>query len=394
MRVQFPKSVEPFFQPFRYKVLYGGRGAGRSWNIARALLLMASNQKLRILCTREYQKSIKDSVLRLLQDQVEALGLADDFEITRNEVRHRNESLFIFDGLATNPTKIKSMEGIDICWVEEAERVSQESWDILIPTIRKEGSEIWVSFNPNKETDPTYQMFAVNPPPDSYIRHTTWEDNPWFPVPLRLEKDNLYRNDPARARHIWGGACRRDTEAQVLIGKWIISDFEPGDNWDGPYFGADFGFAEDPSAGVKFYIHQNKMYIEEEVCGYGVEVDDLAVFFNQINGFKEGPSFGDCSRPETISHLRRKGFNISSAKKWAGSVQDGINWLRSLDGIIISPSCKNAIKEAEEWSFKVDRLTNQVKPDLKPGFDHIWDAVRYGANGLIKKEDFIFEYDY
>ena len=176
-----PEYAERLFEPHRYKVLHGGRGAARSWSVARVLLIEAASRPRRILCARESQASIRDSVHQLLRDQIVLMGL-EGFEVTDREIRHVvTGSLFLFEGLRYNVTKIKSLEGIDICWVEEAERVSQASWQVLIPTIRKAGSEIWVTFNEDQESDATYQRFILHPPPDTWVQQVGWQDNPWFP---------------------------------------------------------------------------------------------------------------------------------------------------------------------------------------------------------------------
>jgi phage terminase large subunit len=161
---QFPSKLQCLFKPSRYKVLHGGRGSGKSWGVARALLILAAQKPMRILCTREVQNSILESVHKLLSDQVEALCLSHFYEIQKTTIKGANGSQFIFEGLRHNINSIKSMEGVDVCWVEEAEKVTEESWRVLVPTIRAPGSEIWVTFNPHLETDPTYQRFIANPP--------------------------------------------------------------------------------------------------------------------------------------------------------------------------------------------------------------------------------------
>jgi phage terminase large subunit len=218
-RINTLKAYNFLFDPKRYKVAYGGRGAGRSWAVARALLILGMKKKLLILCSREFQSSISDSVHRLLADQIRLLDLTNFYEIQKQTINGRNGTAFIFEGLKHNVTKIKSIEGVDICWIEEAEKVSDESWNVLIPTIRKEGSEIWIIFNPDLETDPTYRRFVLNPPPDSTVRKTTWRDNPKFPTTLARERDYLWKVDPDRAVYIWDGECRSHSDAQVLRGK-------------------------------------------------------------------------------------------------------------------------------------------------------------------------------
>ena len=213
----FPAKLQPLFRPKRYKVLYGGRGGAKSWGIARALLIIATERPIRVLCTREVQKSIKDSVHRLLQDQIAALGYSALFEVTRDEIRCPSTgSLFLFAGLSDHTVdSVKSFEGVDIVWVEEGHSVTKRSWSILIPTIRKDGSEIWVSFNPELDTDETYVRFIVNTPPDCVLIEVNWQDNPWFPEVLRKEKDHLYKVDPEAAETVWGGKCRSSVEGAI-----------------------------------------------------------------------------------------------------------------------------------------------------------------------------------
>ena len=190
-RAEFPEKLQCLFRPARYKVLYGGRGGAKSWGIARALLIQGAAKPLRVLCAREIQKSIGDSVHKLLSDQIKALGLAGFYEVQKTVIRGRNGTEFTFHGLKHNVTNIKSAEGADVCWVEEAQTVSKSSWATLIPTIRKPGSEIWVSFNPELEDDETYQRFVANPPTGAVVVKVNWSDNPWFPDVLRQEKDDL-----------------------------------------------------------------------------------------------------------------------------------------------------------------------------------------------------------
>jgi len=382
--ILFPRKFQPLFRPARYKVAYGGRGSAKSWNIARALLTMAHNRPIRVLCGRELQTSIKDSVHRLLCDQIEIMGLGAHFSTINNEVRGINGSLFIFEGLRHNINKIKSLEGIDYAWIEEAEKVSSESWEVLLPTIRKENSEIWVSFNPDQETDPTYQRFIINTPPDTILIHVSWRDNPWFPEVLRKEKDYLASVDPDAYAHVWEGKTIQHSDSQVLSGKWAIDLFEEVDLGT-PYFGADWGFATDPSVLIKFYLKDRVMYVRDEAYGLGVETIDLPQMFERIPDSTKYTIRGDNARPEIISHLKRHGFpKMESAKKWAGSVEDGISWIRGLEKIIIHPDCKHTIDEARLWSYKRDRLTNDVLPILVDANNHCWDAIRYGAQPMIK----------
>ena len=204
------------FEAHRYKVIHGGRGSGKSWAVARALVLQAASKPLRILCTREIQESIRDSVHRLLSDQIQALGLGAHYEITQGEIRSRNGSLFVFSGLAQHTVEsIKSFEGIDIAWCEEAQSISKRSWDVLLPTIRKVGSEVWMTLNPLLETDETYSRFVADPPRNAWVRRVNWRDNPWFPPVLEEERLETQRRDPDNYGNVWEGQPLRVAEGAI-----------------------------------------------------------------------------------------------------------------------------------------------------------------------------------
>jgi phage terminase large subunit len=202
---EFPEKLEGLFEPHRFKVLYGGRGGAKSWNVARALLVLGAKHTLRILCARELQNSMRESVHQLLRDQLALLGLTHRYIVTETEIRGLNGTLIIFAGLRHNVLSIKSKEGIDIVWVEEAETVSAHSWNTLIPTIRKEGSEIWLTFNPSLATAETYKRFVLDPPPNAWVCKVSWRDNPWFPAVLDEERRNLKARDPDAYLTVWEG---------------------------------------------------------------------------------------------------------------------------------------------------------------------------------------------
>lgn len=213
---------KPFAEPHRYKVAFGGRGSGKSWTIARLLIEISRRSACRVLCARELQNSISDSVIQLLGDTIERCGYSSEFDVQKNRIYHTvTGSTFLFYGIKNNPTKIKSLEGVDICWVEEAENVSKESWEILIPTIRKENSEIWVSFNPKNILDDTYQRFVVNPPNDIVCLKVNFDSNPHFPNALRLEMDQCRERDYELYRHIWLGEPVADSDLAIIKPLWI-----------------------------------------------------------------------------------------------------------------------------------------------------------------------------
>ena len=412
-RVKLPKKLRFLLRPSRYKVPYGGRGSAKSWSVARILLVLANLTCIRVFCGREYQNSIQDSVHKLLSDQIHSMGMDAHYQITQNAIRNKlTGSEFLFDGLHNNTTKIKSTEGINIAWIEEAEKVTKASWDTLIPTVRtpwvlpfefwppdtqfteeefemggrQVSSEIWITFNPSEETDNTYQRFVVNTPPDCVSVLVNYSDNKWFPDELRKEMEYLKRIDYEDYLHIWEGQCTKKSAAQVLRGKWRSEAFEPEPDWDGPYYGTDWGFSVDPTAMTRCWIHENRLWIDHEAYGIGVDNDDLSELFDKVPGSREHVSRADNARPETISHCRKHGFpRMVGAEKWPGSVEDGINFLRGeFEEIIIHPRCTATLQEARLWSYKIDKNSGDVLPVLEDKNNHCWDSIRYALAPLIK----------
>lgn len=383
MVIDLPEVFEPLFSPYRYKVFYGGRGGAKSWAFARALVLLSTTRDVRVLCAREFQVSIKDSVHRLLTDQIESLGFLNQFEITKTEIRSRAGSEFIFKGLRHNASEIKSLEGVDICWVEEAHSVSKDSWDLLTPTIRKENSEIWVSFNPGSPDDETYKRFVLNPPDNSVVIKVGFQDNPWFPETLRAEMEFCRRADPEAWDHIWNGNPKVLSDAQVFLRKYVIEPFETPS--DARFFhGADWGFAKDPTVLVRAFVKDNHLYVDHEAYGIGVELDETPQLFDSIETARKWDIKADSSRPETISHIAKKGFKIKAAKKWSGSVADGLAALKSFEKIVVHPRCKHTADEMRLYSYKVDRVTGDVLPVLVDAHNHCIDALRYAFDGYIR----------
>ena len=225
-KAEFPLKLQCLFKPSRYKVLYGGRGGAKSWGVARALLIKGAQAPIRVLCAREFQTSIKDSVHKLLCDQIEALGLLGFYEITQASIRAKNGTEFSFVGLKNNVANVKSYEGVDVCWVEEAQTTSRMSWNVLIPTIRKENSEIWITFNPELETDETYQRFVLNPPENCIVQKVNWSDNPWFPETLKLEKDALKHRDPQAYNVVWEGLCRQTVDGAIFAKEMQMAELD------------------------------------------------------------------------------------------------------------------------------------------------------------------------
>jgi phage terminase large subunit len=383
VKVRLPKVYVKFFKkPSRYKVLYGGRGSGKSWACARALLGLGWSKPMHILCAREIQKSISDSVHKLLSEQLEEMGLGGFYDITRDAIRGANGTEFIFKGLRANPQEIKSMEGIDICWVEEAQAVSAESWDVLIPTIRKEGSEIWITFNPLDASDPTFQRFVENEPDDALIRKVNFDENPYFPEVLRKEMEWLKRRDYESYLHIWEGEVRKISNALVFGGRFKVESFDTPNNARF-YHGCDWGFANDPTTLIRCFVDNGTLYIDQEAWGVGVEIDQTPQLFDSVDTARRWPIKADCARPETISYMRRQGFNVTAAKKWQGSVEDGIEHIKTYD-IVIHPRCRHIIDEFNRYSYKVDKQTGDILPVIVDAYNHGIDALRYSLDGLIK----------
>lgn len=381
------------WHPHRYKVFYGGRSSGKSWAIAEALIQLSDIGKVRILCCREIQNSIRDSSYQLLKDTSYRLGLESHFTFLDSEIRNElTGSRFIFKGLLRNDQSIKSTEGIDFCWCEEGQTISETSWQTLIPTIRKEGSEIWVSFNPLQTDDPTTKRFIESPPPGAYVRKVNYDENPYFTEEMRAEMEYDKRTDYEKYLHIWEGYPRTFSDAQIFKGKYIVEPFDDSlaESADRLFFGADFGFAQDPSTLIRCFIYENRLYIDYEAYGVGVEIDELPQLYRSVPESDKWPIKADEARPETISYLaKRCGFNISGAKKWKGSIEDGIAYLKSFDKIVIHPRCKHTADEFRLYSYKIDKVTNEILPVVLDKNNHCVDegTLIETSRGAIPVED-------
>lgn len=401
--VQLPHAFGFLFEPplgaVRYRVAYGGRGSAKSWSMARALAIRGYEKTRRVLCAREYQSSIRDSVHRLLEDQIGELGLDAFYTVERSRIYGANGTEFVFLGIKRDPHQIKSLEGIDICWVEEAEAVSAESWRVLKPTIRKPGSEIWVSFNPALPDDPTYREFVENPPERSIVARVSWRDNPWLPDVLHHEQEELARRDPEAHAHVWGGEPWTRSEDQIFAGKWRVEDFEPGEDWEAPLFGADWGFAMDPTVLVRCWLADSRCWVDYDERGIGWSMGHTRERFRSVPGATEHTIRADNSRPETINEIRLPDYeegedgervelprlDVVAAPKWPGSVKDGIEHLRSYKEIVIHPRCKGFIADARLYRYKVDKRTGDVLPEIVDAHNHGWDGMRYALSPIIRK---------
>jgi len=381
--LEFPEKYQYLFKSYRYKIFFGGRGGAKSWCFARALLILGAQEKLRILCAREFQNSMADSVHKLLSEQIYEMGLGHFYVIQQTSIKARNGTEFLFKGLRHHVQEIKSTEGLDICWVEEAQSVSNESWEVLIPTIRKHGSQIWVSFNPGEEEDPTWKRFIVNKPPDSAVIFVNYWDNPWFPDVLRKEMEYLKSVDYEAYQHIWEGVPKKISDAVIFKGKYSIEPFEEPKDVDRFYYGVDWGFAVDPTVMIRAFIKDDQLFITHDSRGIGVDFDQIPDLFDQVPDSRHWLVYADNARPETISYIKQKGFKISAADKWPGSIEDGIAYLRKFKKIIIHPRAKDGIgTEAKLYQYKTDPNTQEILPIVLDQHNHGWDALRYA---LVKE---------
>lgn len=384
-----PAPFLPLFVPcrWRYKVFHGGRGGAKSVSVARAVAVLADTVRLNVLYAREFQNSIEDSSYSDLVAAINALGLESRYDIGKTTVINKHTgSKFRFMGLRHNLDSIKSKSDFDLCIVEEAERVTEEAWVKLDPTIRKPHSEIWVIYNPEDPDSATHRRFVVNPQPDSYVRKVNYDENPHFPEVLRKQMEHCRATDPDAYSHIWLGNPKAASDAQILRGKWIIDEFTPQAGWDGPYYGVDWGFSVDPTAMIKCWVHDGILYIEYEAGGVGIELDNLPTLFDKVPGARSQTARADSARPETIRHLQTHGYpRIVAVDKWKGSVEDGIEHLRSYTKIVIHPRCKETATECRLYSYKLN-TAGDVTTDIVDKNNHYIDALRYALTPLIKRK--------
>ena len=386
-----PGIFKRLFSRNRYKVMYGGRGGAKSWSIARALILRAYSEKLRILCAREYQTSISDSVMSLLVKQISELGLTAWFSVTKTKITSLTTgSEFIFKGLHFSIDEIKSTEGIDICWVEEAQVVSKRSWDVLRPTIRKEGSEIWVSFNPELETDPTYKMFITENLPDSWVQKVSWSDNPYLSTALEAERRISLENDPEAYDWIWNGNPRKISRESIFGDRLIVMTFERPQDIK-MFYGIDWGFFPDPMVLIEFFVVDDCLYINDESYSWSTSPDEsFDVLYTKVPGVISGTDVvADNARPEMIKQVRKsaiaagKMISIREARKWPGCVEDRIGFIRGFKQIFVHERCDHFKREAPLYKYKTDLKTGEILPVPIDKHNHGWDAIGYGLDGYI-----------
>jgi phage terminase large subunit len=410
IRLELPECMEhPLFAataddglPVRHRAIHGGRGSTKSHSFARALLFRGSVAKERILCAREIQRSIEGSIKKLLDDLIPQMGFGPTngdgfYQSLQTEIRGRNDTSISFAGLRSNVASIKSSEGLSIAYVTEANAVSKDSITTLTPTVRLPKSEIWWDWNPDQPDDPVDVMFrGGQPPPGSIVREVNFPDNPWFCDPLKSEMEWDRQRDPEKYQHIWLGQYKRNSEARVFK-NWIVAECEPPA--DAIFrFGGDWGFSVDPTVLVRCWMEGRTLFVDQEAYAIGCPIDSLPALFAGsdwrdparwqnptgypgIPGAFKWPIIADSARPETIDYMKARGFDIHPAVKGAGSVEDGVEFLKSVD-IVVHPRCRHVIDELTFYSWKVDPHTQLVLPVLADKKNHTIDALRYALEGV------------
>lgn len=397
MKLRLPAKLAPVFTGAAdVRGAKGGRGSAKTRTFAmmtavRAYMWAAAGEKGIILCGRQFMNSLADSSMEEIKAAIaETPELTPWFDVgekyIRTSPRLPGRINYVFTGLNTNINSVKSKSRIKLGWIDEAEQVGEEAWIKLIPTLREEDSELWVNWNPERDDSATHKRFGVpTDDPRTKIATVNWRDNPWFPSILNRVRLKDKAERPDTYHHVWEGDFLSISDAQVLKGRYTSGVFEPQPHWSGPYYGADWGFAVDPTTLVKVWVDDRTLYIEAEAYGHEVAIDDTPALFDKIPGAREHVVRADSARPETINYMQRHGYpRCVGAPKWPGSVEDGVEHLRSYERIVIHENCPNAFREAKHWTYKVDRLSGDVLPVLRDGDDHTWDAVRYALAPLIQ----------
>lgn len=400
-----PKLVPvfDFSKAYRVRGAYGGRGSGKTRGFALAVALRAFQLSTEgksgvVLCGREFMNSLEDSSMAEVKAAIESLPwLRAQFDIGEKYIRTKNRLIeFVFAGLRHNLDSIKSKSRILIAWVDEAEAVSEAAWVKLLPTVREEGSEIWVTWNPEQDGSPTDTRFLKHPPQNSIIVQINHDDNPFFPSSLEQQRrDDQARMDDGTYAWVWEGAYREESEAQIFARCYEVAEFVPEADWT-LVQGLDWGFANDPMAAVRAYVNERRLFVSDEAVKTGLELDDTPAFIQErIPDFEKWDARADSARPESIRYVNRHGLpRVVAAQKGKGSVEDGIAHIKSYDRVIIHPRCIEAIREFRTYSYKIDRLSGAIKPEPQDADNHVIDALRYALEPMMKPTDaFSFSYN-
>lgn len=390
LEIQTPRVFAPLLQPARYKGAWGGRASGKSHFFAEMMVERALMEPgFRGAAIREIQKSTKLSVKQLIEDKIRKLGVSSRFEIRETEIRTPGDGLIIFQGMQDHTAdSIKSLEGFDVAWCEEAQSLSDRSVKILRPTFRKPGSELWFSWNPENPEAPVDKLLRGEEHDDGWqvVVEANWRDNPWFGEEMEKERQRDLARDPDTYGWIWEGEYLVISDAQIFRNRVSVEPFETPVEVDRFFFGADWGFAMDPTALIRCFIRDECLYIDHEAGQASVEIDEIgAKVFDKVPGSRDWPIKADSARPETISYMRRQGYAIDAAEKWPGSVEDGIAHLKGFKRIVVHPRCENTAREFRLYRYKVDKLTGDVLPIIVDKNNHWLDALRYSLDGYIQR---------
>jgi phage terminase large subunit len=371
----------PLLKPARYKGIHGGRGSGKSQFFADLWLEESVSEKLDFVCLRETLKSLEFSVKKLLESKISANNAGAYFEVLDKKITSKHGGITIFEGMQNHTAdSIKSLEGFDRAWFEEAQSASEKSLTLLRPTIRKPASQLWFGWNPKRASDPIDSLLRGDPPPpDSIVVQANYMDNPWLPEELRVEMEFDKRRDPDKYAHVWLGQYEK-ASAKRVFKNWRVEEFDvPPDAVIRQ--GADWGFSVDPTVLVQCYIVGRRLYVPYEAYKVGCEITDTPELFMGVPDSEKWTITADSARPETISHMQKNGFpKIRAAIKGPGSLEDGIEWLKSFD-IIVHPRCTHLVDELTLYSYKTDPLTEEVLPLLEDKNNHVIDALRYACEG-------------
>jgi len=401
-RINLPPKLVPVFaaKNVRYRAAYGGRGSGKTRTFSKMAAVHGyrmgmSGRKGSILCGREYMNSLEDSSLEEIKQAIYSEPfLLNYYHVGDKYIKSQDGNIkFLFAGLRHNLDSIKSKSEVLLAWVDEADTVSDIAWRKLRPSVRAAGSEIWATWNPEIDGSATDSFFIKNPPPGLAIANINYQDNPFFSDELENERLIDLSRDPDMYAHVWDGQYLNRFDAQIFAGRWEVKEFSPGRNWDGAYFGLDFGFSQDPTAAVKCWIYDEQLWIDHEAGKVGLELDHTPKYLiDRLPGIAAHVVRADSARPESISYLRRFGIpRCTGVKKGIGSVEDGIAFLKSFRRINIHPRCEDVRKEFRLYSYKVDRLTGDVLPQIVDKHNHYIDAIRYALEPAIKAKNYSLE---
>ena len=381
LRIKVPAVFEPLEGPHRYIGAHGGRGSGKSHYFGERWLRENIAERLDCVCLRETLKSLEFSVKKLLEQKISHFNAGAYFEVQDRRILSVHGGVSIFEGMQNHTAdSIKSLEGFDRAWFEEAQNASDKSLTLLRPTIRKPGSQLWFGWNPDLETDPIDVLLrGPELPPGAAVIQANYMDNPWLPDELRAEMEYDKRRDPDKYAHVWLGNYRRNSEARVFK-NWRVEEFDVDPVWTLRQ-GADWGFSIDPSVLVQCAIVGRTLYVSHEAYRVGCEVDFLPELFRTVPEAERWPTTADSARPETISYMQRHGFpKMLAAVKGAKSLEEGIEFLRSFD-IVVHPRCTHTIEELTLYSYETDKLTGAVLPKLADKDNHVIDSLRYACEG-------------